>query len=585
MLEDFAAPPRQNRMLQIIHGFPKGDALTRTLDLLLDRGYGGVVCNVGFEEYLRSEDEWAAFLRGIEECRRRGLRIWLYDERGYPSGKAGTVVLEGHPELETRGLVCVRTDGEGSIEHRPPIDERFDGPVVAVVGVTVEDGGALDLAGATDLRSQADAEGAVTWSTPGGAVGAVLSFHVRRMREGTHIVTNYSDDYPYINILDRRATERFIEVTHEAYAQRMGHALGDCVEAMFTDEPSLMTLYLRQEPGLLPVAPWVEGLERAFEAEHGYALIPKLAALYWDCGRDTERVRVDFWHMVSSMIETNYYGLIQEWCRAHGIAASGHALTEEHLWWHVGFEGDLYRALRRMDIPGVDQLSSNPTELLRATCLPIEKIASSVAHVTGATLCMSETSSHCQRVGELPLTDDQRFGAIAFQYAMGVNQITSYYGLDEMAPERMVEFNDYIGRLGALLTGGVHVAPVGVYYPIHAAWAGYEATDQMAYQPCPGELARVTGERLARASRELLWSQVDFDYLDDQAIVEADLGPGRLVVGAEAYRVIVLAGAELIPVSTYERLAAFVDAGGVMLVCGPLPARRARTAPTMRSRL
>jgi hypothetical protein len=174
-------------------------------------------------------------------------------------------------------------------------------------------------------------------------------------------------------------------------------------------------------------------------------------------------------------------------------------------------------------------------------------------------------------MAEQPLSDDERFGAVNFQYALGVNQITSYYGLREMAPEAMTEFNDHIGRLGALLIGGVHIAPVAVYYPIHAAWAGYQATARTAYQGCSGPLAEEVSQTLNAVSRHLLWNQIDFDYLDDKAVLDGAVDRGRLVVRAEAYKAIILPEVRAIPATTYQKLLEFVDAGGVLLPCGRMP--------------
>ncbi len=597
MHETFLNPPRQYRMLQIIHGFPKdqgataqsgyaGDlqeagflpptdlAISRLLDLLAERGYGGVVCNVGFDNYLESEEEWQRFLHGFAECRRRGLRLWIYDERGYPSGKAGTLVLRDHPEFETRGLVCAQTRGAPPLRHALPADERIDGGPLKVLACPVVEG-ELDLEASVDLTSRvAGGQAEVVWE-PAAEVSsvawAVLSFHVRRMREGTHIVTNVSDDNPYINIMDPDAVRRFIEVTHEAYAQRLGDEALATVEAMFTDEPSLMTFYLREEPGLLPAAPWSPQLFERFEAQKGYSLLPKLPALFEDCGPQTRRVRLDFWHVVSQLVEESFYGQIEEWCLAHGVQASGHALTEERLWWHVGFEGDLYRDLRRMGWPGIDQLSSDPAGLVRAGGIPIEKLVSSVAHMSGAEGCMSETSAYVQRMGQVSITDEHRFGTLNYQYVLGLTQITSYYGLEEMAPEVMREFNDHAARLTFMLTGGVHVAPVAVYYPIHTAWAGFQVTATGAYLPCDGALGREVSEVFEGVSRELLWSQVDYDHLDDQALVEATISEGQLQVAGESFLTVVLPHVVALPLSTYRVLQRFVGSGGSLVSCGPLP--------------
>jgi hypothetical protein len=41
------------------------------------------------------------------------MTLWLYDERGYPSGNAGGQVLKDHPEWEARGLLVADTETEG----------------------------------------------------------------------------------------------------------------------------------------------------------------------------------------------------------------------------------------------------------------------------------------------------------------------------------------------------------------------------------------------------------------------------------------------------------------------------------------
>jgi hypothetical protein len=55
-------------------------------------------------------------------------------------------------------------------------------------------------------------------------------------------VSNLSDKIPYVNLLMPEPTRRFLAVTHQAYADRLGSDLGKDFMATFTDEPSLMTL-------------------------------------------------------------------------------------------------------------------------------------------------------------------------------------------------------------------------------------------------------------------------------------------------------------------------------------------------------
>ncbi|MCS7186267.1 MAG: glycosyl hydrolase, partial [Armatimonadota bacterium] len=273
----FRSPPAEFRPLQIVHGFDNlgNDLKTirKRLEELKSLGVGGLVVNVSFRDYMRSEEQWRIFLEGIEIAEELGFVLWLYDEEGYPSGAAGGLVLERNPDFEAIGLA-------------------------RIVG---EDGKAR--------------------------------YEVRRMYEGTHCTENVYKKRRYINILNPEAVRNFIDITHDEYAKRVPN-LGKRFRAIFTDEPSLMTTYIRPPENALPAIPWVEDLPVEFQRRKGYDLTPHLDSLFLDVG-DFRRVRCDFYDVVAQLVAERYFGQIQDWCRKHGIASSGHLLAEERLLWHA----------------------------------------------------------------------------------------------------------------------------------------------------------------------------------------------------------------------------------------------------------
>jgi hypothetical protein len=565
-MENFKNPPREYRMLQIIHCYYSKE-LAETLDKY---GYGGVVANVGHDKYLESEEQWEAFLKCLDDFRSRGMVFWIYDEKGYPSGKAAGLTLRDHPEYEALGVLCASTQGTGTILHKMPVGERIMGGPISVIAIPVQDGKynlekKVELTGKT---SQGQSE--LIWDAPDGK-WEIFSFHISRMYEGTHCVTNYSDPLPYINMIDRDAIAHFIQLTHQAYKQRYGDAMGKYIQAFFTDEPSLMTLYLKKSEGLLPPIPWNRNFPYEFQSRQGYNIIPKLPHLFVDCGEETVYTRLHFWKVVSELIEENFYGQIQDWCHANGVASSGHALWEEHLFWHVGFEGDLYRGLRRMDIPGIDMLSSNPTQLVRANHIPIPKFVSSVAHLSSNKLCMSETSSFSQSMGKQPCSFEQRIGTINWQYVLGLTCITSYYGVKEFNDAERKIFNDHVGRLGYMLTDGLHVADIAVFYPIHSFWGLYTPTSDIAQSGPHGEKAQKLNREFGTLSVELLANQRDYDYVDDQAILESQVKNGCMEVAGESFKCVILPNTWVIPAHVYGKLEKFVDSGGSVVALGGLP--------------
>jgi len=600
----FKNPPREYRMLQIIHPFPdnpdtnpykwfgqrfqapvsdgntKQTPSSQLADFLVHDGYGGVVANVSFDKYLESEEAWKVFLQGVKECKDRGLLVWLYDEKGYPSGKAGGLTMRDHPEYECQGVVCAKTEGKIMVRHHFPKGERYLGAPLSVVAIPIGDEH-LEMERCLPIPPETyTGKQELVWQAPDDSDWVILSFHNRYMYEGTHIVTNLSDSLPYIDIMNHDAVARFIELTHQAYHDRCGKDLWDHIDAIFTDEPSLMTGYLKEEEGLLPPIPWSRGFAEEFNKRAGYDLIPKLPFLFEECGDETAYVRIDFWRVISQLIEENYYGQIQEWCQAHGIASSGHALLEEGLHHHVIFEGNLYRDLRRQDVPGIDILSSNPEELARSRQIPVPKFVSSVAHGIGAPKTQSETSSHVERTGNRPCSFEQRVGTINWMYVQGLNYVTSYYSPSEFSDTERKTFNDHIGRLGAMLTQGRHLADIAVYYPIQSMWGACTPTDKIAWHPPVSERERRVNDTFGEASQVLLASQRDFDFVDDQAILEAEVKDGALQLQGESYRCMVLPETWVIPLAVLKKIAAFVNNGGKLVTVGDLPSVADRKGDT-----
>ncbi len=117
--EQFQNPPASCRILKINHGWPGTEAARQQqVDDLLKHGFGGFVNSINFGSgYVTNPANWDAMRGGIAAMQKAGLDLWLYDEAGYPSGRAGGLVLEGHPEREARALLAttvgsdINTDG------------------------------------------------------------------------------------------------------------------------------------------------------------------------------------------------------------------------------------------------------------------------------------------------------------------------------------------------------------------------------------------------------------------------------------------------------------------------------------------
>ena len=569
----FAHPPPESRILKIIHGWPDGpEAQDALIQRLQRQGFGGVVCNVSFDQYLESDAKWDAFVRAVRAAKQAGLAMWLYDERGYPSGNAGGLVLREHPEWEARGLLVADRECEGG-----PLElDLPPGQLFLAAAFPLRDG-RISLSNRVDLASHAR-DGKLLWTAPAGR-WQVLAITESRLYEGTHAEGNLHQNMPYINLLQPEPTQRFLTLTHQRYAERLGGDLGRYFVATFTDEPSLMSWFLKPMPWR-PL-PWAPNLPAEFKQRRGYPLDPSVVpALIADAGPQGAKIRHDFWLTVGEMVSTHFFGQIQNRCREWNIPSGGHLLAEEGLVGHVPLYGDFFRCARRLDAPSMDCLTSVPAEVPWF----VARLLASAAELEGRRVVMSETSDHSQ-VWRGPgdnrpkriVTEGEIRGTCNRLIVSGVNAITSYYSFTDLPDEALRRLNEWVGRCCTALSGGCQVADIALLYPVESLWPRFRPARHLTSD----SPAATAIEHTWRAAADSLFAaQRDFTIMDSRALAEAKVDNGALAHGSLRWRVLVLPAADTLPKAAWDNLARFARSGGVVIALGALPANTEHDFPS-----
>ena len=101
-----------------------------------------------------------------------------------------------------------------------------------------------------------------------------------------------------------------------------------------------------------------------YRQRYGDDILVVRRSLFERSSEAERRVRRLFWALISDLIAERYFGQIQKWARAHRVASSGHTLREETPLHHIPLEGNALKVLRRMDIPGLDMLTSDPEAVI-----------------------------------------------------------------------------------------------------------------------------------------------------------------------------------------------------------------------------
>lgn len=569
----FANPPADARIHQIIHGWPEQpQAQDHRIARLRQQGFGGVVCNVSFDQYLESDVKWQAFVRAVKEAKQAGMALWLYDERGYPSGNAGGITMRGHPEWEARGLLIADTNcvaGDVTLKSPP-------GRLWLAAAYPLREG-VLDLARKVDLSGQIR-DGELRWQAPTGRWQVLLGTE-DRLYEGTHADGNLWSKMPYINLLQAEPTARFLDVTHDAYANRLGSDLGRFFLGTFTDEPSLMSFFLKPMP--YRSLPWSPNLPEEFKKRRGYALdASSIPGLVTDAGPGTAKLRHDFWLTVGELVSENFFGQIQSRCRRYGLPSGGHLLLEESIAGHVALYGDFFRCIRRLDAPSLDCLSSLPPEVPWHSA----RLLASAAELEGHSLVMCETSDHVQRYRpagdqrpKREVTEAEIRGTCNRLMVSGVNDITSYYSWAGLSDDSLRRLNEWVGRCCAALRGGHQVADIALLYPSETLWTRFTPSRHWTKE---SSAANRVEKLYVGAANSLFAAARDFTFVDSRALAEAKVESGALVHGSLRWRVVVLPGVDTLPLAAWENIARFVRGGGVLIALASLPANSESEFPS-----
>ena len=528
-------------------------AVGRHLQYLADRGFGGVVTNVSWRNYATDPEEWRKMALAIDTACEMGMRVWLYDEKGYPSGGAGGLTVDANPDFEAVGIVMLTHElapGESVTEQLPRGHECF----LHAATYPYADGKITDFSCLHAVFGKSTQQ--VTLENPTNEPALACFFIKKRLYEGTHAQHNVCEGRRYVDVTNPDAIREFIRNTYEpCYAYTKHHlAKGDGkIEAMFTDEPSFMGCYINaglypprvhdQYDDTLPLYPVVSfgrDVENQFSARYGYPLAPALIFLFFGENEYAKQVRYDYYRLLSDLYEQSYFAQLSNWCSLHGLPFSGHILLEDDIRHHVMFEGNFFSLLRHMHVPGIDMLHSIPTLVLKDAFTP--KLVSSIAHAYGRPHVMSEVSAHAQGGKVTPM---QMYASMSLQYALGVDTFTSYYSEQQAEPALYKQINEALGRTDALMQGS-HRADVLLYYPIETFQMHHKGSAVFYGEYCAEE--NTCAEGLRSIFYALLDRQIDFDFTDCEYLEKCHIKCGRLFTPAgHFYSALVLPPMELTP--------------------------------------
>lgn len=471
-----------------------------------------------------TEAYFERYAYAVKRASELGMKCWLYDEGGWPSGGACGLVMYDHPEYARRTLdkrtVCIQK-GKKYI----PTDENTfaafkDGSTM------VREGEAFDT----------DTEICEYYSRP-------IAFEVCG-----------KPDIP--DATRPEATDYFIKITHEQYKKHIGKYFGNTVTAVFTDEP------------LAPPIPFRAELVKEYEDKYGESPLKYLPAIYGDVHPqgDALTAKIRWFDLSSRAFCDNFLLKCKGWANENGLAFTGHLDRDDEPKGSVfGKSFHIMRAMRSMDVPGIDVIWRQIFPNINGKKYEnrfFPRYASSAAAQIERKLAMTETFG----VYGNGLTFEQMRFIVGFQAIRGVTVFNpmkiSYarraiwlagelpsFEEDYACYAHLGRFNEYMERLSYVMTRGERVTKTALYYPINNFWA--DVSDSTA-----ADEFDALGFAMERIG-------VDFDIVDDDVILASETtAEGAISLGYARYEEIVIPRSAILTDNVRAALEKFEKGGG-----------------------
>ena len=563
---NFMTPPSENGLLLWWgwDGPVDETVIKRDLDKIKSYGFKQVMIEAGYgmaTPYL--SQGWFELVRtATEQAKLRGMRIWVEDEGKYPSGFAGGKFSAERPDLKMQGLVQIE---KFDAVTGQAVSKKLTPETVSAVAVNLDN---------NTIQYLPIVSGELQWTPPAGKWQVILAGHQFRTSQ-TRSVNNPTRGKDIaaslFDYLNPEGTRQFLAWTHEQYKKYVGAEFGKTFMGLRGDEPDFGSI------------PWTPKIMDEFKNRKGYDIQPYLATFFIkNLTEDAKRAKADYWDVWSSLFRENFFDIQADWCAQNNIEYNVHLNHEEAGPALVKSEGDFFKDMRHVGVPGVDAIWA---QIWMDHVADYPKLASSASHLFGRPRSFTEsfaaytykpTVTQAKWVVDYQLVRGINFVEIMFQpssagrpaqdvapkpvtstgsvttTAVTAPRVPNFFVTDSFPPVAQ-----YLNRATFLLSSGRPAAQIALYFPTSSMWLGDDESNT---------------SNLAIAQK-LMEKQQDFDFIDEQALSSVlTVDNGELVnLSGQHYRAVVIPSITTISKAALDKLKAFATSGGKVIFMGREP--------------
>ena len=528
------------------------------------------------------EDKWwedFAFI--LEEAKERNMRVWLLDDKRFPTGYANGSV-EKHPELKKKHIrlsyIDVVGPKPGSALTLPKIDAENE-KLINIVSFRRNDD-CVSICGEPISLMDKLQNGLVFFDIP---EGFYRVFFVVETRLG-------NARYNLIDMLNPNSCKLQLSAVYEPHYEHFKEYFGNTFAGFFSDEPcfgneaGFVDSILGKEGMLVPISDeFIDMLSERIEKNKDYIL--DILPILWQNHKSImHELRYNYMDAVTYLYKRNFSDLLGDWCRAHGVMYIGHIIEDNNLHMRLGAGvGHFFRAMSGQDMSGCDIVLNQmvPGFNDHTHIAPISAKMANPEFFRYALSKLAASDSHLdpKKKGRAMC---EIFGA--FGWAEGVPMMKSLVdhflvsGINHFVPHAFSnrypnpdcpphfyvggknhqfhmfsKLTEYMQKMCHLLCGGNHVNNIAVLYNCEAEW-------------CAGEY-----DLFQKVSKLLLQNQIDFDFVPSDYLDNAIVDNGTFTINGECFKTIVISRSSVVPEALIKKLKRLTDNGVEVIFCGEFP--------------
>jgi hypothetical protein len=536
----------------------------------------------------------------LDEAERLDMRVWILDDKHFPTGYANGGLEKAPPELRRRNICCRSIDTRsGSVVRlnlnrliHPRNSYNFIALFMLFYGnnkrfpkkqkddhllscTAFSEGKWVDL-------SPHIKNGKLRWNAPVGD----WSIEVCSLSANTGMHRSY------INMMDKDSCRIQIDEVYEPHFRHFGDKFGKTIVGFFSDEPELGNGDYTKHYNYLGTAqdlPYSRELADRLEQKLGgnwKSLLPLLWKNDYD-RRETARVRYIYMDSVTRLVERNFSQQIGEWCTAHGVEYIGHIIEDNNQHARTSTSlGHFFRGLKWQTMAGIDDIGGqvypggednrsksifgfiNDGEFYHYT---LGKLGSSLAALNPR----MQGRAFCEIFGNYGWSEGVHLEKYLVDHFMvrGINYFVPHAFTCKPYPDKdcpphfyahghnpqyrhFGALMKYVNRVCNMISGGYIETPIAILYHAEAEWSG-------AYM------------LMQKPARVLLDNQINFNFVPADVFSERDFYhseiTGKLTINDRTHHLLLIPSAQYITLEVAEGITELLSNGCLVAFIDMLP--------------